>query len=565
MQKLFSGLFIFAVAAALHAGGLAVDTQENHVSSGTADLQIKALEHHIRGMMTADPEKRLPELLKALELAPNAQFPLQILVQFCQTQKPPLNIRAAEGVLAVAEKNPANLLLNMEAVRMAAGLSPELDARAEKLAEQAVKHGKSPRKAFLMLVGVHVQDLMKQGKFAEAYDLLSGLLADTDTPEQALIHWAGNVCRTAARNADTARRWLGLLQSEQAMWHDRQIEAVELARKQDAALSDFPAIQRQTDFYIQMLCPADAFRIADEAVRNFTGNTDAEFLKLTVLLRIRRYQEAFAMARDLIKVSPESPGCLRLLAESAMRCGDYKTALSAGRKLLQLHRSKEGTYYTVIALILNNQPEEARKEIAGITDPEFRMSLESFLRSRTRDWTPLLARIRKLQANPNYKGGDAVYLTLLPIAEQTRDVKLLEECWQNMEKLGSLQEAEHANNVGYVATVLNHRLDEAGKLIRSALAAEPDNGAYMDSMAWYYCKTGDIEKAWKYIQLAITALEGEPSAGVTYDHAGDIALKLGRKKEALHYYRLALGDYLAPDLDLQAVQKKINQLAAEHK
>lgn len=191
------------------------------------------------------------------------------------------------------------------------------------------------------------------------------------------------------------------------------------------------------------------------------------------------------------------------------------------------------------------------------------MSLESFLRSRTRDWAPFLARIRKLQANPNYKGGDAVYLTLLPIAEQTGDVKLLEECWQNMEKLGSLREAEHANNVGYVATVLNHRLAEAGKLIRSALEAEPDNGAYMDSMAWYFYKTGNYEKAWEYIQNAVTAMEDEPSAGVTYDHAGDIALKLGRKKEALHYYRQALGDYLAPDLDLQAVQKKIRQLTAE--
>ena len=87
----------------------------------------------------------------------------------------------------------------------------------------------------------------------------------------------------------------------------------------------------------------------------------------------------------------------------------------------------------------------------------------------------------------------------------------------------------------------------------------------MDSMAWYYFKTGDIEKAWEYIQLAIAAMEEEPSAGVTYDHAGDIAMKLGRKKEALHYYRMALGDYLAPDLDLQAVQKKINQLTAEDK
>ena len=566
MQKLFSLLAIFAFAAALHAGGIAADTQESAASAGAANLRGKeALETHIRAMMIQDPAKRLPLLLKALELAPDARLPLQTLSQFCRTQEPPLNIQAAAGLMTIAEKHPENLLLNMEAVQLAI-LSPDLADRAVKAAGIAIKHSKTPRPAFLMLTGVHLQDLVKQKNFDAAYGLLEETMADSESTEPVLLHWLGNVCRTAARNAGTDRRWLGLRQSERAMWQERQAEAVEMARKKDAGLTDFPALQRQTNFYIQMRCPEDALRLADEGIRKFTGNTDAAFLKLTVLLRIRRHQEALALARELIKVSPESPGCLRLLAESALRCGEYDTALSAGRKLLKDEILRdEAHYYIVLALIFKNQPEEARKAIASIKDQAFRQSLENVLRQRTGDWASLLAQARKMQADPDGGNSDTVYLTLLVIAEQTRDVKLLEECWQNMEKLNCLQDAENANNLGYVATVLNHRLEDAGKLIRFALETRPDCGAYMDSMAWHCYKTGNYEKAWEYIQDAMEAMADESSLGVVHDHAGDIARKLGRKQEALHYYRQALGDYLATDLDIQAVQKKIRQLTAEEK
>ena len=65
------------------------------------------------------------------------------------------------------------------------------------------------------------------------------------------------------------------------------------------------------------------------------------------------------------------------------------------------------------------------------------------------------------------------------------------------------------------------------------------------------------------IQLAIEAMEEEPSLGVVLEHAGDIALKLGKKEEALQLYYQALGDFLSPDLDLQAVRKKIEQVKKE--
>jgi tetratricopeptide (TPR) repeat protein len=279
-----------------------------------------------------------------------------------------------------------------------------------------------------------------------------------------------------------------------------------------------------------------------------------------------RYQEAFGHAKELVKVSPQSPECLRILAESALRTGNYEAALDAGRKHLALKPQDESLrFFTAAALILMDRFKEAETEIALVKDRPFRISLENVLASRTRDWSKVLAGIRKQQRSPDHKDDAEIYYTLLVIAEQTRDVKLLEESWQKLEKAGLLKEPEHANSVGYVATVLNHRLEEAGNLIRLALDKEPENEAYIDSLAWYHYQKGEYAKAWECIRKALEQMEYKANPpGTIFDHAGDIALKLGKKELALEYYRQALGDYLATDLDIQAVQKKIHRLTAEN-
>ncbi len=570
MKKIFYPLFVLVFSAAVYADGLAADTQESIPPAAKASLRSRqSLALHIRATRIKNPEKRLPLMLKSLALAPEDQMPLQMLQQFCLTQKPPLNIKAAEGVLDIAEKHPELLQLNLEAIQMSFELSPELAERIKRTAARAVKSGRSqsPRAAFLALLGIHLQDLTEQQKFDTAYDFLKQIIAETAEPELALIHWNGKISQAAARTASTQRRWLGLRQSEQAMWQERQAQAVDAARQYDEKLQDLAAIESQVEFYLQMRCPDAALRLADECTKKFTDTTDAEFLKQAVLLRTRRNQEAYALAQKLIKVSPESPACLRRLAVSAMRCGEYDAALAAGHKLLQVcgEQDEDNRYYIVLPLILSNRQQEAQREIDRITNQELRLALKNVLSTRFRDWTEDLAKLRKLQTNPGFSDDESFWHTLLSIAEQLKDVKLFEECWLNFEKKGLLKDASNANNIGYVATVLDHRLDEAGKLIKFALDAEPDNGAYMDSMAWHLYKTGNYEKAWEYIQKAIEAMENEASLGAALDHAGDIALKLGKKNEALQYYRQALGDYLAPDLDLQAVQEKIRKLTAEEK
>ena len=88
----------------------------------------------------------------------------------------------------------------------------------------------------------------------------------------------------------------------------------------------------------------------------------------------------------------------------------------------------------------------------------------------------------------------------------------------------------------------------------AAADAEGDEGRAAED------QQGDDEKAWEYIQQAIASPDDGFTLGVVLDHAGDIALKLGKKAEALELYRQARGDYLTIELDRAALEKKIREL-----
>ena len=55
--------------------------------------------------------------------------------------------------------------------------------------------------------------------------------------------------------------------------------------------------------------------------------------------------------------------------------------------------------------------------------------------------------------------------------------------------------AQAYNYLGYMWVDRNLNLDEAGSMIRKALEIEPENGAFLDSLGWFYFKKGDFARA----------------------------------------------------------------------
>jgi len=94
-----------------------------------------------------------------------------------------------------------------------------------------------------------------------------------------------------------------------------------------------------------------------------------------------------------------------------------------------------------------------------------------------------------------------------------------------------------ANNaLGYFYAERGENLEEAIELIERALAKEPGNGAYIDSLGWVYFKQGKFKKALEKLKEASEKLV-DP---IILEHLGDAYWKLGKKKEARDAWRRAL-------------------------
>jgi tetratricopeptide (TPR) repeat protein len=93
------------------------------------------------------------------------------------------------------------------------------------------------------------------------------------------------------------------------------------------------------------------------------------------------------------------------------------------------------------------------------------------------------------------------------------------------------------NYLGYLLIDYDMNVKEGVSLVKKALKEKPDNGYYLDSLAWGYYKLGDLEKA-KALQEK--AVESAEESSLIYAHWGSILNRLGEKEKAKRVYQKAL-------------------------
>ncbi len=112
------------------------------------------------------------------------------------------------------------------------------------------------------------------------------------------------------------------------------------------------------------------------------------------------------------------------------------------------------------------------------------------------------------------------------------------------------------NDLGYLWADQNKHLVRAERMIRQAVAAEPDNPAYRDSLGWLLYRLGKYPQALAELEKAADA--DKPDAAVL-DHLGDAYAKLNRRDKAVAAWRKSAEVYRQEkELDkAKAVEKKI--------
>lgn len=101
------------------------------------------------------------------------------------------------------------------------------------------------------------------------------------------------------------------------------------------------------------------------------------------------------------------------------------------------------------------------------------------------------------------------------------------------------------NYLGYSLVERGEKLDEALEMIENAVAAQPDNGAIVDSLGWVLFQLGRYEESVVHMERAAALEAVDP---IVNDHLGDVYWAVGRKIEAAFQWHRALSFDPEPDL-----------------
>jgi len=204
-----------------------------------------------------------------------------------------------------------------------------------------------------------------------------------------------------------------------------------------------------------------------------------------------------------------------------------------------------------IAALLRLQPRltgRARQQ-ARAYEAEFRLRIDD-----PRAWTTMralldsdefadnLLALQVLQSLERWADVDQETERILARVPDDRNVMFIRAA--AMERLGRVDEAESlfqklvesdpsdaasANYLGYMWADHGRNLEEALRLISQAVAAEPENSAYLDSLGWVHYRLGDLEQAEYWLQRAV---DFGGADGTVLAHLGEVMLQRGDTDQA---------------------------------
>src|SRR5262249_43596682 len=93
------------------------------------------------------------------------------------------------------------------------------------------------------------------------------------------------------------------------------------------------------------------------------------------------------------------------------------------------------------------------------------------------------------------------------------------------------------NYLGYMLADSGRRLDDSVSYVERALALEPDNPAYLDSLGWALFKQARYAAAEEKLRAALRYDGSDPAIR---EHLGDLLIATGRAEEAVQAWQAAL-------------------------
>jgi tetratricopeptide (TPR) repeat protein len=284
---------------------------------------------------------------------------------------------------------------------------------------------------------------------------------------------------------------------------------------------------------------------------------------------VSNYTAAVNTFEEMLRLGPEEDRRARALIIDTYRVArDIPKALDAARKAVDAY-PKDRPIRTTQALLLgqNAQTDQAVAQLRQMLDGtagDFEIQLDlAQVEEQGRRWPEAEQAVHAAEKIASQSSEQETTGFLLgAIFERQKKFDQAEEQFREVLHRNPRNSAA-LNYYGYMLADRGIRLDEATDMIKRAVAEDPTNAAYLDSLGWAYFKQNRWSEAEEPLRQAASRESHDPTI---LSHLGDLYAKIGKdnlaeaqwQKSVDEWHRVLPGDF-EPDR-LADVEQKISAL-----
>jgi tetratricopeptide (TPR) repeat protein len=377
--------------------------------------------------------------------------------------------------------------------------------------------------------------------------------------------------RAASTHSDNAAFWarLGKLYAAIVFKPDRPPKSEDIARVNqifkkaaDHAGEDSKVLKDVADYYASTQQIKEAIPLYLRLLELEPDDTNAREKLATGFVLTNQRDKAIEMLEQIIKEHPEKyqpydllAGLLDDTARSLEREKKNEQAKAAFAKAaanyeqsLVVNPARPSPYLHLAELLLGplKEPERAVKVLTEARQrfrqtPEIAYYLAIALREAKHSQEAVIAfeeALREAEAEGAEIANARFYFDYGAAAEQAGLYDKAADLFRKSIAVDPSNAADAYNYLAYMWAEHNMHLDEAEQMIKLALQANPDNGAYIDTLGWLEFRQGKFEQALVDLERASQKLTRDDP--VVLEHIGDACAKLNKSAQALDAWHKAL-------------------------
>jgi tetratricopeptide (TPR) repeat protein len=490
-----------------------------------------------------DYEAALAAYSKSLQLDPggNPQLAVRIAHDYAKRGDVASGIDVLKD-LAKARPNEPLAYLNLAYFYLKQLRKPEL---AVKYAEQAVQVDPKNFVGYQTLFEVYIA--LNQKKEAESI-LLKAQKLESNDPN----FWLNLVDLT-----------IQLYSNKQDNFPAQRVAAVEplLKKAAEFATTDGNVYAKIADDYVLIDQVASAIPFYLRTLELNKDNADVRYKLAQSFLKTGQRDQAIRSLEEMLKANPLKFEIYEFLARLYEEAGNKARALANYEQALLLAPNQPENYLHTAGVELELKQydraistlEEARHRFP-IPQITYSLAIALSTAKRYTEALPIFeAALQDAESTEEELLDGSFYFNYGATAEQAGLVEKAATLLKKSIELDPSKAAQAYNYLGFMWVDRNINLDEAGLMIKKALEIEPDNGAYLDSLGWFYFKKNDFNRALSELLHAADLIN--PPDPVVYEHIGDTYRSLSNSPQALSYWQKAL----TLDPQNQSLMAKIDQ------